>query len=59
MFAAWSCRICTSIVFEISKKAYFSMRLYCLLAHSLLGLLLGEFDGILGYIYSHGTIWLV
>lgn len=35
------------------------MRLYCPLTHPFLGLLLGEFDGILGYIYSHGTIWLV
>lgn len=34
------------------------MCLYCLLAHPVLGLI-GEFDGILGYIYSHGTIWLV
>lgn len=43
MFAAWSCRICTSIVFEISKEAYFSMRLYCPLTHPFLGFLLGKF----------------
>lgn len=56
MFAAWSCRICTSIVFEISKEAYFSMRLYCPLTHPFLGFLLGKLDRILGYIYSHGMI---
>ena len=30
-----------------------------LLAHPLLGLLLGKLDRILGYIYSHGMIWQV
>ena len=35
------------------------MRLYCFLAHPLLGLLLGKFDRIQGYIYSHGIIWQV
>lgn len=44
MFAAFSCRICASIVFGISKEADFSMRLYCFLPHPLLGLLLGKLD---------------
>lgn len=35
------------------------MHLYCFLAHPFLGLLLGKFDRILCYIYSHGMIWQV
>lgn len=41
------------------QKTYAAICLFGYLPHSLLGLLLGKFDRILGYIYSHGMIWQV
>lgn len=44
---------------RLKTCAFVAKRLYCFLAHPLLGLLLGKLDRILGYIYSHGMIWQV
>ena len=56
MFTAFSCRICTFVIAEVAEETAFSVLFYRFRPYPLLGLLFGNFDRILGHIYSHSII---